>query len=196
MHDQKVQYPPVIYEKRRIFSEPFLLTPQDADKRGQTSENRLHQLLSNRDHYPWIEQVQLAKKCQPAYDISVQLASRHTLAQRLKIDNILLDAKSSQRQIIEYTTRHNSSDSNWRWVLHCGSSLNNDEINAQIVLYLLLTAGIYEDRSRWHLLFDHLHTQLVKDFENDYSTLCYWGYPIINWMSKRPEEITRSLLAA
>lgn len=185
MINSTIEYPPMLKPQRLLHPESLKLDPKQADKRGQTSEKRLQKLLSNPEYYSWIKQVQPAKRYQPAYDITVQLTEKHTLSKNLPTSTILVDAKSSQRQIIEYTNRHETTENDWKWVLHCGPSLDDQEINAQIVLYLLLSTGVYDDKSKWYQLFDHLHKQLIIDFESDYSTLCYWGYPIIQWMSKK-----------
>lgn len=161
------------------------ISPEEADKRGEESEARLIAILQNREVFPWISDVIVAPKNNPKYDCTIIVDQRHPIGKLLKTPQVYLDAKSSHNSVDTYYARKTYSQKAGArlklvreknlWAINAYAERSNQEVYAQIVTYILMATGKFNQSLHWDQVLQHLHEDVRVAFRAEIAVVLDFG---------------------
>jgi hypothetical protein len=147
---------------------------------GAESEAHLIAVLSNQKLFPWIADIAVAEENQPLYDAQVRIDDSHPIGGMLcevrKIRNshiLRVDAKSSFEGVFTYYQEAGRSKKKYAWAdrvrdgfwaINTNTGLVTEQLHTQMVILLLMTLGLFNQRGHWDRVLEHLDTEMVTAF--------------------------------
>lgn len=152
---------------------------------GKKSEDRLFQLLKNRELFPWIKEVIIAPLNNPGFDCTLLIDEATVIGRILKTPKVYVDAKSSIGNVEAYyrsKTRRQSDGARQAlvrdkkyWAVNAYEDNTDQEIYAQIVTYLLITANKFNQPKHWKQILNNIHETVRIAFEVENNIVFVYG---------------------
>ncbi len=169
---------PITIEDLNIHKIPLVehkIEGSSGNERGEKSEERLWQVLTKTELFPWIKTVERTEDSQPGFDFIIHLEPTHPVTKLLKLDKLYVDAKSSFSHVNKYLKdKSNSTKVNAKltrvlqkgsWPINASEEMPITAIYAQLVTLLILSCGLLNQPAHWKNVLNQLHPDIVSAFE-------------------------------
>jgi hypothetical protein len=171
-------------------------TPEEGKEIGRLSEERLLSLLMNKKLFPWIYNVIVETPNNARYDFTIILDRNHPLTNLLGCAKIFVDSKSSNQSVRKYyekNTRKQSAGARQTlvrdrkfWAINAYPELTDQAVFAQLVSYILISTGKFNQPLHWESVLANLHPEVVAGFNTEIAIVLEYGKIIMQDLL-RPE---------
>lgn len=154
-------------------------------ERGNQSERRLFDYLTDETAFPWIQRVTIAQKSQEGYDFTIHLQTHHPFYKMLNGCDIYVDAKSSSRGVSNYFYEQSSrckKDAKRvitlkkRIAINAGPEATQSEMDLQLALQMLVLCDAVFDEEKKNAVLELLGERVTAAYHSEIALINQYLY--------------------